>query len=199
MTNNTFIYIPSCLPIEYFSKNKRDGKKQKKEPNSFIVFRACFAADIKNRNIEIGDATVISGLTAYNWRLLSKEQKKPYELISSELKKIRQAENLHEVRCQETSNRQEFYQDESYQYLSHQGDLHREQYQNTSNPQEFQQDESYQNLSHQDDLNWKQYQNAYQSLVLHGEKFQDTSNHKEFQQDEYQNLSHQDDLHGEKY
>ncbi|CAG8552077.1 10755_t:CDS:1 [Ambispora leptoticha] len=77
---------PPYLQTAYFLKMKRDGTRQKRAPNAFLVFRACVVAELKGLNFQLGGAAEFSHFASYLWRLLPEHEKKAYFLISSELK-----------------------------------------------------------------------------------------------------------------
>ncbi|CAG8470221.1 5300_t:CDS:2 [Ambispora leptoticha] len=80
--------FPPYLPTEYFLSIKRNGGCKSKAPNAFLIFRACITAEMKDLNLQIGDACNISRFASNHWKILPMYQKDAYKKISSELKEI---------------------------------------------------------------------------------------------------------------
>ncbi|CAG8603172.1 13151_t:CDS:1, partial [Ambispora gerdemannii] len=92
--------------------NKRNGDRQRKAPNAFLMFRACISAETKTLNLQIGDAAEISRFASYHWNMLPVHQKEAYKKISSELKELYSSRISNDLR----EKKYKSYQTPNYQF-----------------------------------------------------------------------------------
>ncbi|GBB96987.1 hypothetical protein RclHR1_02890014 [Rhizophagus clarus] len=130
MSEFRLIFPPTITPHEIISDKKKKGKKPKKPPNAFIIYRKVYSGELAKNNYRLKQKE-ISSLCSKSWRNEPEYVKKHYRRLAHDTDKIFLQDSQNDTQLpqpfppQHEFQSSELLQSEMNKYLSRFDDIER--------------------------------------------------------------------------